>query len=86
MPDVSQLFLGLLAILTLVLANGFFVAAEFALVTVRRTRIDQLIAEGSATTATVAVAGPASVSAVTPRPPHRIRVTGVRSFTSTPFA
>ena len=49
MPDVSQLLLGLLAILTLVLANGFFVAAEFALVTVRRTRIDQLIAEGSAT-------------------------------------
>jgi putative hemolysin len=49
MPDVSQLLLGLLAILTLVLANGFFVAAEFALVTVRRTRIEQLIAEGSAT-------------------------------------
>ena len=49
MPDVSQLLLGLLAILALVLANGFFVAAEFALVTVRKTRIDQLIAEGSAT-------------------------------------
>src|SRR5436190_21124781 len=37
----------LLAVLALVLANGFFVAAEFALVTVRKTRIDQLIAEGS---------------------------------------
>jgi putative hemolysin len=49
MPDVSQVLLGLLAIMTLVLANGFFVAAEFALVTVRKTRIDQLIAEGSAT-------------------------------------
>src|SRR5687768_15352007 len=30
----------------LVLANGFFVAAEFALVAVRRSRIDQLAAEG----------------------------------------
>jgi len=29
-----------------VFANGFFVAAEFAIVTVRKTRIDQLIAEG----------------------------------------
>jgi CBS domain containing-hemolysin-like protein len=36
--------LGLVAIL--VLANGFFVAAEFALVAVRRTRIDQLASEG----------------------------------------
>jgi putative hemolysin len=49
MPDVSQLFVGLIAIMLLVLANGFFVTAEFALVTVRKTRIDQLIAEGSAT-------------------------------------
>src|SRR5688500_16722900 len=32
----------------LVLANGFFVAAEFALVAVRRSRIDQLAAEGDA--------------------------------------
>ena len=32
--------------LALVFANGFFVAAEFAIVTVRKTRIDQLIAEG----------------------------------------
>jgi putative hemolysin len=49
MPDLSQLFAGLLAIMLLVLGNGFFVAAEFSLVTVRKTRIDQLIAEGSAT-------------------------------------
>jgi CBS domain containing-hemolysin-like protein len=49
MPDLSQLFAGLVAIMLLVLANGFFVAAEFSLVTVRKTRIDQLIAEGSAT-------------------------------------
>ena len=49
MPDLSQLFLGLLAIMLLVLGNGFFVAAEFSLVVVRKTRIDQLIAEGSST-------------------------------------
>ena len=36
---------GLLAVLALVFANGFFVAAEFALVTVRRTRVDQLVEE-----------------------------------------
>jgi CBS domain containing-hemolysin-like protein len=37
----------LVAVLALVFANGFFVAAEFAIVTVRKTRIDQLIAEGN---------------------------------------
>jgi putative hemolysin len=36
----------LAGILALVLANGFFVAAEFSIVTVRKTRIDQLVAEG----------------------------------------
>jgi CBS domain containing-hemolysin-like protein len=39
--------LRLSAVIALVLANGFFVAAEFALVTVRKTRVDQLIAEGN---------------------------------------
>src|SRR5262245_43667813 len=34
-------------VLTLVLANGFFVATEFAIISVRKTRIDQLLAEGS---------------------------------------
>ena len=34
------------AVLFLVLANGFFVAAEFALVAVRRSRIEQLAAQG----------------------------------------
>ncbi len=37
----------LAALVALVFANGFFVAAEFAIVTVRKTRIDQLIAEGN---------------------------------------
>jgi putative hemolysin len=49
LPEVSLMDVGfrLLAVLALVLTNGFFVAAEFALVTVRKTRIDQLIAEGN---------------------------------------
>ena len=37
--------LGLLAVLALVLANGFFVAAEFALVAVRRSRVAELVNE-----------------------------------------
>jgi CBS domain containing-hemolysin-like protein len=36
-----------LAVLLLVLANGFFVATEFALVSVRRTRVQQLAADGN---------------------------------------
>jgi putative hemolysin len=41
--------LNLLAVVALVLANGFFVAAEFSLVSVRRTRVDELIAQGHKT-------------------------------------
>jgi putative hemolysin len=39
--------LALLAVVVLVLANAFFVAVEFALVAVRRTRMQQLAAEGN---------------------------------------
>jgi CBS domain containing-hemolysin-like protein len=39
--------LRLIALVLLVLANGFFVAAEFALVRVRRTRIAELVAKGN---------------------------------------
>jgi CBS domain containing-hemolysin-like protein len=39
----------LVAVFFLVLANGFFVAAEFALVSVRRTRIAELITQGNRT-------------------------------------
>ena len=39
-------FWRLAGLAALVCANGFFVAAEFAIVTVRKTRIDQLLAEG----------------------------------------
>jgi CBS domain containing-hemolysin-like protein len=48
-PTIPDLGFRLLVVLGLVLVNGFFVAAEFALVTVRKTRVDQLIAEGSRT-------------------------------------
>ena len=41
--------LGLLAVVVLVLANGFFVATEFAIVAVRRSRLEQLAAEGHPT-------------------------------------
>ncbi len=39
---------GLTAVVVLVLANGFFVATEFAIVAVRRSRIDQLAEQGNA--------------------------------------
>ena len=41
----SDLF-GLLAVFVLVLMNGFFVAAEFSLVSVRHTRITELVSQG----------------------------------------
>jgi putative hemolysin len=37
---------GLLAVIVLVLVNGFFVATEFAIVAVRRSRLEQLVREG----------------------------------------
>ncbi|ACB95852.1 hemolysin family protein [Beijerinckia indica] len=46
MGDGSSLsdILGILAVFLLVFANGFFVAAEFALVSVRRSRVAELVA------------------------------------------
>ncbi|MGI9037516.1 MAG: hemolysin family protein [Gemmatimonadota bacterium] len=38
--------LGLIAVIALVLANGFFVAAEFALVSARRSRLDDMADKG----------------------------------------
>lgn len=46
--NLATVAVNLAIVLALVLANGFFVASEFSLVSVRRTRIDQLAAEGSA--------------------------------------
>jgi putative hemolysin len=46
-PDGSMLnLLGVLVVFLLVAANGFFVAAEFSLVAVRRTRVTELVAAG----------------------------------------
>ncbi|HJQ13326.1 MAG TPA: hemolysin family protein [Anaerolineales bacterium] len=45
--------LDLAIVFLLVLANSFFVASEFALVSVRKTRIDQLAAEGNRTAGVV---------------------------------
>ena len=44
---LGLLFFRLVAIAALILANGFFVAAEFALVSMRRTRLEHLIAQGT---------------------------------------
>ena len=41
------IFLKLLAIASLVALNGFFVASEFALVKVRTSQLDTLIAQGN---------------------------------------
>lgn len=40
-------FVGLLAIPALIALNGFFVAAEFSLVAVRKTRIEEMIRQGT---------------------------------------
>jgi CBS domain containing-hemolysin-like protein len=45
-PDLFWSSLKMLSVILLVLANGFFVAAEFALVGVRKSRIEALAADG----------------------------------------
>ena len=44
---MSSIVLKILAVFGLVLFNGFFVAAEFALVRVRNTQLQVLIAKGN---------------------------------------
>jgi CBS domain containing-hemolysin-like protein len=44
--EIAGILWRLAGLMALVFANGFFVSAEFSIVTVRKTRIDQLIAEG----------------------------------------
>jgi len=51
--SLSTAFIKLAIVLVLVLANGFFVASEFALVTVRRSRIASLVADGHRSARTV---------------------------------
>ena len=45
-PGPTYTVLGLLAVPALVALNGFFVAAEFALVAVRATRVEELVNQG----------------------------------------
>jgi CBS domain containing-hemolysin-like protein len=52
-PEVGSLALRLLAVVLLVAANAFFVAAEFALVAARRTRIEALARRGDRKAKTV---------------------------------
>src|SRR6266511_1288032 len=52
-PAVESLGLRLLAVIVLVAANAFFVAAEFALVATRRTRIEAMIRRGDRKARTV---------------------------------
>ncbi|HEX3252246.1 MAG TPA: hemolysin family protein [Pyrinomonadaceae bacterium] len=47
MSSATAITVKLLAVVLLVAANGFFVAAEFALVGVRSSRIETLVAQGS---------------------------------------
>ena len=43
----TSVILKILAVLILVLLNGFFVAAEFALVRIRETQLDTLVAKAN---------------------------------------
>lgn len=46
LPGISSLFLPLAVIILLILINGFYVAAEFAIIGVRPSRVDQMVQEG----------------------------------------
>src|SRR5438128_9035092 len=58
MPGLMSQSIGvrLIALVVLVLANAFFVAAEFALVAARRTRIDAMVRRGDRKAKTVQAA------------------------------
>ena len=47
LPGISTLIIPSLIILLLVLLNGFFVAAEFSIIGVRSSKVDQMVQEGS---------------------------------------
>ena len=47
MDESGNLIFNLFLIVFLLFSNGFFVAAEFAMVKVRKTRIEQLVKEGN---------------------------------------
>lgn len=47
MNEYSDIIFNLMIIILLLFSNGFFVASEFAMVKVRKTRIEQLVKEGN---------------------------------------
>ncbi len=47
LPSISTLFLPIIVIIILVLLNGLYVAAEFALIGVRPSRVDELVYQGN---------------------------------------
>ena len=49
MDETGNIIFNLFVIIFLLFSNGFFVASEFAMVKVRKTRIEQLVKEGNAT-------------------------------------
>ena len=65
--SITLELLGLVAVIILVLANAFFVAAEFSLVSVRRTRVAELVENGTASAMSVqeAIDNPDRVIAAT---------------------
>ena len=46
MDETGSISFNLFIIVFLLFSNGFFVASEFAMVKVRKTRIEQLVKEG----------------------------------------
>lgn len=50
---MNDFVIGLILIIVLILLNGFFVAAEFSLVSIRRTRVEELVANGQPGSAAV---------------------------------
>lgn len=52
-PLLPDILLRLFSVLTLIAINGFFVTAEFAMMSVRRSRINQLVESGNAPAKTV---------------------------------
>ncbi|MFW9930631.1 MAG: hemolysin family protein [Candidatus Thorarchaeota archaeon] len=51
--SVSELFIRILLIIMLIALNGFFVAAEFSLVSIRPSRVEELISNGNKRAKTV---------------------------------
>src|SRR2546428_2313257 len=69
-PATGSLALRLLAVIVLVAANAFFVAAEFALVATRRTRIEAMVRRGDRKAKTLQAALPDPYPQLPPAPPR----------------